>query len=415
MSRDGSGGYSIAASSWNPAINGNSATASDWNALLSDMVTAIEGSVAADGQTPMTGNLQMGNNKITGVAAATANGDSLRLENLIAGADIASASTVTIPLEGNFFSITGTTGITGFASTRAGRGVWIKFTGILTLTNSTSFSMPTGADITTSAGDIAGFLYDGTNWICVNYRYANAPYLVAYLAVGGGGGGNSSGGGAGGMLQSYATVKSGVSYAITIGNGGSPGSNGSDTVAAGIATATGGGAGGGTSGSAGGSGGGGVTSGGAGIAGQGSAGGNWSTGQYGYAGGGGAGSAGGNNNGLYAAGAGGAGLYSSISGSSVPYAGGGGGGADTNYGSGANGGVGGGGGLNLANQNGVANTGGGGGGQLSGSGGSRSPGSGGSGIFIIAYPGTPRGTGGTITQVGGNTIHTFTSNGTFTA
>ena len=169
MARDGSGGYSIAASSWNPATNGNSATASDWNALLSDMVTAIEGSVAADGQTPMTGNLQMGNNKATGLAAATTLGDALRLENLIAGADIASASTVTIPLEGNYFSITGTTGITGFSSTRAGRGVWIKFTGILTLTNSSSFALPDSANITTAAGDTALFVFDGTNWICQLY------------------------------------------------------------------------------------------------------------------------------------------------------------------------------------------------------------------------------------------------------
>ena len=169
MARDGSGGYSVASSSWNPATNGNSATASDWNALLSDMVTAIEGSVAADGQTPMTGNLQMGNNKATGLAAATTLGDALRLENLIAGADIASASTVTIPLEGNYFKITGTTTITGFASTRAGRTVWVTFSEILTLTSSASFSLPDSANITTAAGDTALFVFDGTNWICQLY------------------------------------------------------------------------------------------------------------------------------------------------------------------------------------------------------------------------------------------------------
>jgi hypothetical protein len=34
---------------------------------------------------------------------------------------------------------------------------------------------------------------------------------------------------------------------------------------------------------------------------------------------------------------------------------------------------------------------------------------------IISYPGSQRGTGGTVTTAGGYTIHTFTSSGTFTA
>jgi hypothetical protein len=33
---------------------------------------------------------------------------------------------------------------------------------------------------------------------------------------------------------------------------------------------------------------------------------------------------------------------------------------------------------------------------------------------IISYAGATRGSGGTITSSGGNTIHTFTSTGTFT-
>jgi hypothetical protein len=36
-------------------------------------------------------------------------------------------------------------------------------------------------------------------------------------------------------------------------------------------------------------------------------------------------------------------------------------------------------------------------------------------VFIISYAGAQRGTGGTVTSSGGNTIHTFTSSGTFTA
>jgi hypothetical protein len=34
---------------------------------------------------------------------------------------------------------------------------------------------------------------------------------------------------------------------------------------------------------------------------------------------------------------------------------------------------------------------------------------------IISYTGSQRGSGGNVTSSGGNTIHTFTSSGTFTA
>jgi hypothetical protein len=36
-------------------------------------------------------------------------------------------------------------------------------------------------------------------------------------------------------------------------------------------------------------------------------------------------------------------------------------------------------------------------------------------VVIVAYLGSQRGTGGTITSSGGYTIHTFTTSGTFTA
>jgi hypothetical protein len=104
-------------------------------------------------------------------------------------------------------------------------------------------------------------------------------------------------------------------------------------------------------------------------------------------------------------------LSSTLSGATVFYAGGGG---TTN----ANavvraGGNGGGGAGGVTGTAGTANTGGGGGGSSSGSGGS---GAGGSGIVIIRYAGsTQRGTGGTVTILGGYVIHTFTTSGTFTA
>lgn len=97
MSRNGSGTYSAPSGSFNPATNGNSATSSDWNLLLSDISSAMTQSVSADGQTPITGNFNMGNNKLIGLAPGTMPGDSVRYEQVALSADLANN---TDPLKG---------------------------------------------------------------------------------------------------------------------------------------------------------------------------------------------------------------------------------------------------------------------------------------------------------------------------
>lgn len=73
MSRNGSGTYVLPVG--NPVVTGTTITSNWANTTLSDIATALTGSVASDGQTPMTGPLAMGNNKITGVANGTASTD----------------------------------------------------------------------------------------------------------------------------------------------------------------------------------------------------------------------------------------------------------------------------------------------------------------------------------------------------
>lgn len=69
MSRNGSGTYTLPAG--NPVVTGTS-VASTWaNTTMTDLANALTDSVAADGQTTMTGNLKMGSNKITGLADGT--------------------------------------------------------------------------------------------------------------------------------------------------------------------------------------------------------------------------------------------------------------------------------------------------------------------------------------------------------
>jgi len=253
----------------------------------------------------------------------------------------------------------------------------------------------------------------------------SASYLV--VAGGGGAGGDlSGGGGAGGLLTgSGLTIDSSSTYLVTVGAGGAGntgsgvGTNGSDSAFSMVTTTAvggGGGAGDGTAASVGGSGGGGSSQKDPanGTSGQGYAGGNrGGSAGSGSGGGGGAGGVGGNGSSSAGNGGnGGVGVASSISGTSTYYAGGGGGGGDSRIGgstagTGGNGG-GGNGGRGTTGSAATANTGGGGGGggQSGGDGAA-----GGSGIVIISYAGAPQFGGGTVTSVGGNTIHTFTSSG----
>lgn len=69
MSRNGSGTYSLPAG--NPVVPATTISTTWANTTLTDIATALTGSVAADGQTPMSGNLVMGNNKVTGLADGT--------------------------------------------------------------------------------------------------------------------------------------------------------------------------------------------------------------------------------------------------------------------------------------------------------------------------------------------------------
>lgn len=92
------------------------------------------------------------------------------------GADIASATTTDIgAATGTYAKVTGTTTITGFVTVQAGTRRIIEFAGILTLThNATSLILPTSANITTAAGDVATFVSLGSgNWKCAVYQRAS--------------------------------------------------------------------------------------------------------------------------------------------------------------------------------------------------------------------------------------------------
>jgi hypothetical protein len=302
--------------------------------------------------------------------------------------------------------------------------------------------------------------------------------VEALVVAGGGGGGMDMGGGGGGgglLYGSSMSITAGTAYTVTVGAGGygapsagggyrtdgagpqptyhqftiSATAGGNSTFSSLTAVGGGygassywgytpnyglggsGGSGGGASGYSNGTSG---SGGGAGTAGQGNRGGNVG-GQYYSGGGGGAGAAGADGTNQAH---GGIGVYNSILGIGYYWAGGGGGGAYS-LSAGGNGGLGGAGGgavgttiggaglnngspggggspgsqTNTPGGNAGANTGGGGGGGSHYNSNNKG-GEGGSGIVVIRYAGAQKATGGTITTVGGYTIHTFTTSGTFT-
>lgn len=76
---------------------------------------------------------------------------------------IASVDPLPLPANGDFFEVTGTTGIGAIGGGWAGRRVTLKFAGILTVFDGVVINM--SGDFVTSANDILNLIHDGTQWL----------------------------------------------------------------------------------------------------------------------------------------------------------------------------------------------------------------------------------------------------------
>jgi hypothetical protein len=137
----------------------------------------------------MTGSLAMGNNRLTGLGAGTATGQSVRWEQLFSQgveADIASATTTDIGAQNtNFLRVTGTTTITGFGTNYNGPR-FLRFAGAVLLTHGSALILPTAANITTAAGDLAIAIPKATSgtadgWIVFYQRASGFPLSTTGL------------------------------------------------------------------------------------------------------------------------------------------------------------------------------------------------------------------------------------------
>jgi len=140
---------------------------------------------------PRTGGTLSGDTSVT--ATLTMTGAAF---NEAVRVDVASDTTCDIgAAASNYVRITGTTTITGLGTIASTARRKVVFDGILTLThNATSLILPTGANITTAAGDCAEFESEGSgNWRCTQYQRASGAavlasqqYAQAYCTVSGG-------------------------------------------------------------------------------------------------------------------------------------------------------------------------------------------------------------------------------------
>lgn len=102
MARNGSGTYSLPAG--NPVVSATTISSTWANNTLNDIATALTGSLAADGQTPVTANLSMNGFKLTGLAAGSGAGESVRYEQFASPPAIGT----TTPAAGKFTTLEST-------------------------------------------------------------------------------------------------------------------------------------------------------------------------------------------------------------------------------------------------------------------------------------------------------------------
>jgi hypothetical protein len=199
MSRNGSGTYSLPAG--NPVVTGTTISSTWANNTLTDIATALTGSLAADGQTTATGALKMGANRITGLADGLAATDAATVNQIPSGAtfllkasnlsDVANATTargnLTAAKSGANSDITSLTGLTTpLTVAQGGTGAATLTANNVLLGNGTSapqFVAPsTSGNVLTSDGTTWTSASAPTNYVkvWVNFNGSTAAIRASY-------------------------------------------------------------------------------------------------------------------------------------------------------------------------------------------------------------------------------------------
>lgn len=154
MPRDGSGNF---ARSVTPPVNGDVASATDFNSEMNDIATALSDSLNKSGTKAAAANLPMGGFKLTGLGAGSSNGDSVRYEQLTA------VSAAAQPLDATLTALAALSHTSGT--------LYISMTAADTFALTSTILVGNGSTSAPSLGPAAdantGFYFDGADAINV--------------------------------------------------------------------------------------------------------------------------------------------------------------------------------------------------------------------------------------------------------
>lgn len=166
MPFNGSGTYSLPAG--NPVVTGTTISSTTTNNTNSDIATALTNCLTRDGQSTPSANLPMNAKKLTGLAAGTSAGDSVRYEQvlLLAGGTMTGAITFAAGQFG--------TNVNTFLSTPSSANLAAALTdetgtGVNVFNNTPTLITPILG--TPSSGNLSSCTVDGTNGV----GYKNIP------------------------------------------------------------------------------------------------------------------------------------------------------------------------------------------------------------------------------------------------
>ena len=119
MSYNGSGVYTLPGAQ---LVNGEIVSATENNQFRNDVAAALNVAWTRDGQAPATANIPMGSHKLTGLAAGSGNGDSVRFEQLPSATNpinLATQVTGTLPVANGGTGVATITGLVKGSGTSA--------------------------------------------------------------------------------------------------------------------------------------------------------------------------------------------------------------------------------------------------------------------------------------------------------
>ena len=175
MARNGSGVYSLTAAD-NPVTANTLIEATKFNNTMTDIATALTNSLAANGETTVTGNIPMATYKITGLGAGTARTDAASLATIQDGTGVYVA---TVGGTADVITLTASPAITAYTAGQL-------FSWIASGANTTNVTVnvnAVGAKAVTKNGSTALIAGDIPSGALVSARYDGTRFQLASIGA----------------------------------------------------------------------------------------------------------------------------------------------------------------------------------------------------------------------------------------